>query len=892
VHDVQIIINDVKDTFTLGGTIFASPTTLLDGDVLKTFDSGWGYAEVPNDSYEEAQVLITPTDVTGFIGDGVYEQVVLDEDGNYITDANGDLQYETIDRPDSQDWFKIDTVPNLQATLAVEDYSQDITDDLGNETTVTNKATLLLYDASGQLMDFQYTSNSTEQYQTINLPSTGVHYLAVIADVNNTKYTLALAPVEASLSAPYISSKDSYALNQFISYRSFGKNFNAELYKDNSESVFNDGLTKQVESLSNKSNFKGLKVIEFDYLSEYSAVFGSDTILDSSSELMNNKDQAKYLKHWKLLQHHRNLYPSLDLDFDFKVKKASFIQDTYYSYQWGLQQIGLDQVLNAIGSETKNVAVAVIDSGSPAQSSTAWTTSAFLQGGYDFLESSDGNDGSGPDPDPTDTVDVQNNSHGTHVGSTIAALNDGQNINGFGINVVPLRVFGLQGGAYSSDVIAAMLYAAKLPNFTNFVYTGSVPIRVINMSLGSLGNGCANSYRNAINDVTNTGITVVAASGNEAIEAPGAFGYPASCPNVISVGSVDPNKQRAYYSNYNNQVDIAAPGGTSGTDINGDGQGDGILAFDGSESLAIQQGTSMASPHAAGAIALIYSLKPEWTPVQMEAFIASGYLTDDVGPEGKDDDYGYGALNLSKGFTALIDGGLDFTYATITPGSFGFGYTDTEKTITVSKVGSGELSITSIEALDSTLTSVTASEIDSNGFGTYKVSINRANRPDGSYQSSVKAITNDDNQINVNFSYSVGAERTRPAIGYTLMYLVKESGDVEAAYRTQLPEGGVNFYVEDIPSGVYYWLFSTSIDDDGYIGGYGEIWEYYPERASQYQYFELTDSDVQNSAVNMQTRKSSGGLSASSKDYAKILDFDPNLINTRKITIEKIKPIN
>ena len=57
---------------------------------------------------------------------------------------------------------------------------------------------------------------------------------------------------------------------------------------------------------------------------------------------------------------------------DFKVyESAGFTQDEYWSYQWGLQNIGLDVVLNAIGQETQNVAVAVIDSGSPATTSTA-----------------------------------------------------------------------------------------------------------------------------------------------------------------------------------------------------------------------------------------------------------------------------------------------------------------------------------------------------------------------------------------------------------------------------------------------------------------------------------------------------------------------------------------
>ena len=139
-----------------------------------------------------------------------------------------------------------------------------------------------------------------------------------------------------------------------------------------------------------------------------------------------------------------------------------------------------------------------------------------------------------------------------------------------------------------------MLYSAGLPNSTGQTYTGSVPLKVVNLSLGSMGGGCSSSYRNAISDVTDNGVTVVSSSGNSGEDAPNARGYPASCPNVISVAAIDPLSQRAYYSTFNDDVDVAAPGGTTGTDLNGDGQSDGILAFDGSESLSYYQGTSMA----------------------------------------------------------------------------------------------------------------------------------------------------------------------------------------------------------------------------------------------------------------------------------------------------------
>ena len=867
-QNLTIQVTDLKDTFTLGGTIYSGINSILDGDVVMTGierpGSGfYGYKDIPNDSLSEAQVLITPTDVSGFIGDDIYQQLSFNSDGSIVRDGNGDIIYTPVDRPDDEDWYKIDLVPNLQITLSVEDYQETVTDDNGNETTVTNKATLLLYNSAGGLADFQYTAGSTEEYQTINLPDSGIYYAVVKQDVNNTKYALALGSIVSASEATFTSSKDAYAEGRLISYRRFNKDTNT----NNFNNVLDQNISLETRlQLLDESNFMGLKTIDFNYLDEYSSIFGNNTYIDSPSFIESaTLNQIKYLKHWRILQHYRNIHPKLDLEFDFKVyKSAGFTQDEYWSYQWGLQNIGLDVVLNAIGQETKNVAVAVIDSGSPATTSTAWTTSAFLPGGYDFAPFESSADGDGNDPDPTDHSPVSG-SHGTHVATTITALNDGNNINGFGVHVVPFNVFGNSGGAYVSDTIAAMLYAAGLSNESGTIYSGSVPIRVINLSLGSTGGSCGSSYRNSIQDVTDAGLTVVSSSGNEAVEAPGAYGYPASCDNVISVGSVDPLNNRAYYSTYNDMVDIVAPGGTSGTDINGDGQGDGILAFDGNENLAVYQGTSMSSPHVAGALAVLYGLKPEWTPIQMEAFINSGYLTDDIGIEGRDDEYGIGMLNLSKGFTALIDGGLDFTYATITPGSFNFGYTDTEKTISLNKIGTGDLSVNGLAASDSSLVDITPVEVDSSGFGTYKVTLVRGDVPDGSYQSSISASISDDTTVNVTFIYSIGEERQRPDIGYTYLLLINDDGEAEGGWYVQLGPEGVSFEVDNIPNGSYYWLFSTEIDDDNYVGSYGEMVETYPELSSSAQYFDLVDEDINNSAVFLAVRKSSGGLSSSTK---------------------------
>src|SRR5690606_35268541 len=129
------------------------------------------------------------------------------------------------------------------------------------------------------------------------------------------------------------------------------------------------------------------------------------------------------------------------------------------------------------------------------------------------------------------------------------------------------------------------------------------------------------------------GVTIVAAAGNDATSQ---FFYPASYNGVISVSAVGPQNTLAPYSNFGSEVDVTAPGGDVRRDVNGDGYADGVLSTAGDDSSGttgfnfnFQNGTSMASPHVAGVIALMKSVNDELTPDQIDTLLAQGDLTDD-----------------------------------------------------------------------------------------------------------------------------------------------------------------------------------------------------------------------------------------------------------------------
>ena len=316
----------------------------------------------------------------------------------------------------------------------------------------------LLYNEDGSLADYSYTTNSTSTRKIIALPNSGTFYAVVKANEGHSKYVLTFGSNVSGASA-FSAIKENYAKDRFISYIPFGPNYKYDQADAVSIDVYPEPNIETKFTQLNDIGFKGLRRFNLSIDEEFERIFGSSHLND----IQDNPEQVAYIKHWKVLQHYRDLYPRLNLELDLKAKAMNFTKDPSWNYQWNLQQIGLETALTAIGQETKNVAVAVLDSGAPSSDSTAYTTSAFLPNGFDFVPIGNSGDGDGYDSDPTDST-AATDSHGTHVGTTIAALNDGNNINGFGIGVVPVRVLGADGTGFVSDITQGLLYAGGFAN--------------------------------------------------------------------------------------------------------------------------------------------------------------------------------------------------------------------------------------------------------------------------------------------------------------------------------------------------------------------------------------------------------------------------------------------
>ena len=128
---------------------------------------------------------------------------------------------------------------------------------------------------------------------------------------------------------------------------------------------------------------------------------------------------------------------------------------------------------------------------------------------------------------------------------------------------------------------------------------------------------------------------------------------------MISVAAVDLNRNPAPYSNFGDHVDVAAPGGDTSVDRNADGYADGILSTLADDSVsplafvyAFYQGTSMATPHVAGVLALMRSVNPTISPATVDALLAQGKLTEDLLAAGRDDQTGWGLIDARAAVVA------------------------------------------------------------------------------------------------------------------------------------------------------------------------------------------------------------------------------------------------
>lgn len=286
-------------------------------------------------------------------------------------------------------------------------------------------------------------------------------------------------------------------------------------------------------------------------------------------------------------------------------------EDTLYQHQWQLQLIHADSAWD-LESYGNDIRVAVIDSGCYAHDDLK---NNLLQG-KNYIEGT------------TDVTD--NNGHGTHVSGIIAAEMNNVGIAGVApkAKIVPLKCFDPSQKTYVDDVLDAIYDAVD-------VYG----CKVINMSWGMPGGDPL--LKEALDYAYEKGVILVASVGNEGTDV---LYYPAAYDNVIGVGSVDENKEKSYFSQYNTSVTVVASGEWVKSTYK-----------DGTYQEMI--GTSQAAPMITGIAAAVLSMNEKMTPAAFKELLVE--TAEDLGTEGYDTRFGYGLAD-EDAFIEKMMQGIDY----------------------------------------------------------------------------------------------------------------------------------------------------------------------------------------------------------------------------------------
>ncbi|MGW3915592.1 S8 family peptidase [Streptomyces sp. NPDC005070] len=262
---------------------------------------------------------------------------------------------------------------------------------------------------------------------------------------------------------------------------------------------------------------------------------------------------------------------------------------------WGLDRIdqtgrALDRRYTAPGSAGSGVTVYVIDTGVRVTHRDFGGRASY---GWDFVDD--------------DRTAQDGNGHGTHVAGTVAGA-------GYGVakkaRIVAVRVLDDKGAGSTAQVIAGI----------DWVTRHARKPAVANLSLGGYANAQLDA---AVRNSIASGVTYTVAAGNSGL--PASLCSPARVAEALTVGATDRTDARARFSNTGRALDLFAPG----VDITS-------TSHTGDRAKATYSGTSMASPHAAGAAALYLADHPRAAPAQVAKALVRRAVPGKVSDAGTD----------------------------------------------------------------------------------------------------------------------------------------------------------------------------------------------------------------------------------------------------------------
>jgi len=769
---------------SVSGTITAADNSAIDSDVNDVSTT-----PVANDSFATAQSLPNPVILGGYVN-----VPNTGEDGNSF--SSGDLS----------DFYAVTLTANQVISLTIADDLADID--------------LFLYDETQTEID---SSEGTDATDSLTAPDSGTYFIEVFAYGDASNYILVVGQpitsatvIDPRMQEDFMPGHVIVAFKENPAPQNTGtKKLNKTVYRGMANRFMKQGSIRVYEfTLDNKAQvFQNLNI----------------PATESNRALYETEDPDEQLKLDTL-----RIIDALNQDPNVRYAEPNYFRyplfvpdDPEYSKQWHYPMINMPQAWEI--TKGLNTIVAVIDTGILA--SHPDIVGQLTTDGYDFISldsiANDSDPGIDDDPeDPGDDMQGGSSFHGTHVSGTVAAAsNNAQGVAGvaYEAKIMPLRALGV-GGGLSSDILECIKYAAGMANDSSTL--PNQPADVINMSLG--GGSFSQAEQDIIDLVRADGIIVVAAAGNENTSA---LSYPASYDNVISVSAVGPNKSLSSYSNYGTEIDVAAPGGDF------DATGDCVYSTSGDDTggSSIQNiysfscGTSMASPHMAGVVALMKAVYPVGAPEDFDDFIFTsleqGLITEDLAGNGdanRDNQFGYGLIDAYKAVTIAADPSTIPTFLVVSENSLNFGNAVPQLTITTSASNDNNpLSINSVND-DAAWLEVTEDSVDGDNLGDYLVTVTRESLPDGPYYATI-TFDSTQNDVEVSVIMYQGDVSVVGNSGFHYVLLLNGTTFATAYQDTVTVNNGTySFSFPSVAEGNYVVFAGTDSDNDYYIGDAGE----------------------------------------------------------------------
>lgn len=304
------------------------------------------------------------------------------------------------------------------------------------------------------------------------------------------------------------------------------------------------------------------------------------------------------------------------VDFNGEAKFCFEPNDANLSSQWYINTIGLNNAWN-ITTGNPDLKVAIIDSGVDASHNDLGYTP---DDGYTQIDIYSG-------MNYTDVTNAHINPvfpHGTFVAGILGAKTNNS-----------IGIAGISGGNHSKGITIIPYCIGNSNTFTTYSIDDAIldaidnGVKVINISISAPQSADIDA---AIEEAYANNVSIVCSSGNNY---PYAVSYPASHDKTIAVGAIKQNGQRLDSSHYGTGLDLVAPGKD-------------ILSTTLNNDYSTDSGTSFASPQVAGVVALMLSIKPSLTPIQIRDILRKtctrlpGYSYDIYG---WNNEVGYGLLN-------------------------------------------------------------------------------------------------------------------------------------------------------------------------------------------------------------------------------------------------------